>query len=205
VSVDAVTAVRLQREPVPTFTAISPASQVVAWDPTRQHEFLGAAGQQGHRRPGVGSSRLGGPVRALPEESAEAGTDWKRRFRLHGGAIAGVRPADRDARHRHSLPVQTGTEIKEAMAIPADGGNDPIVTLRRSCSRRSSTVSGNTLIGEEDLHEVLIIYGEELFTQRRHRCPDRSYPWRFLPPARARRPRHVRTMNGSTGGGGTED
>jgi hypothetical protein len=57
----------------------------------------------------------------------------------------------------------TGTEISEALAILGDAGKDPIVKLRRELlASELNFVSGNGLVGQEDLHEVLIIYGEEL-------------------------------------------
>jgi hypothetical protein len=101
----------------------------------------------------------------------------------------------------------TGTEVSEALAILGAGGNDPIVKLRRELlASELNFVSGNGLVGQEDLHEVLIIYGEELL------APTPAPTAGLIIPMASRVPSETEeagnmfgVMNGSTGGGGTED
>ena len=102
----------------------------------------------------------------------------------------------------------TGTEIAEALAILNEGGSNEIVKLRRELlASELNFVSGNSLVGQEDLHEVLIIYGEELLAQ-----PAPAPAPGLIIPMAVRNPSEVGaaggmfgTLNGSTGGGGTED
>jgi hypothetical protein len=100
----------------------------------------------------------------------------------------------------------SGTEISEALAILSDNRKDDIVALKRELlASELNLVSGNGLIGQEDLHEVLIIWGEELA------APASALLGPFAPMA-VREPSEAQSatgmfglMNGSTGGGGTDE
>jgi hypothetical protein len=100
----------------------------------------------------------------------------------------------------------TGTEISEALAILSQGGNDEITKLRRELlASELNFVSGNGLVGEEDLHLVLITYGEELLNQAAP-TPVSIIPLAVRAPSETDEAGNMfGTMNGSTGGGGTED
>jgi SdrD B-like domain len=99
-----------------------------------------------------------------------------------------------------------GTEISDALAILSQGGSDEIIKLRRELlASELNFVSGNGLVGEEDLHEVLIIYGEELLNQAAP-APVSIIPMAVKAPSETGEAGDMfGTMNGSTGGGGTED
>ena len=109
-----------------------------------------------------------------------------------------------------AVPFQfgTGTEINEALAILSDNGKDVLVQLKRELlASELNFVSGNTLVGQQDLHEVLITWGEELLMQ-----PAPAPAPGSITPMATRTFTEAQSavgmfgvMNGSTGGGGTED
>ncbi|HXV13324.1 MAG TPA: SdrD B-like domain-containing protein [Candidatus Krumholzibacteria bacterium] len=100
----------------------------------------------------------------------------------------------------------TGNEINEAFAILSDNTRNDIVALKRELlASELNLVSGNGLVGQEDLHEVLIIWGEELVAQA-------SAPAGPIAPAAIKEFSEAQSatgmfglMNGSTGGGGTDE
>ncbi len=99
-----------------------------------------------------------------------------------------------------------GNELASAMAVFNDNTNDLIVKLKKEVlASELNFVSGNGLVGESDLHEVLLLWGEELI----------SAP---APTAGTITPMAIKDisdgssalgmfglMNGSTGGGGTDE
>jgi len=100
----------------------------------------------------------------------------------------------------------TGTEITEALAILSDNRKDVEVRLKRELlASELNFVSGNGLVGQADLHEVLLLWGEELL------APVAPAAGSYAPMA-IRDPVEASTavgmfvkLNGSTGGGGTDE
>lgn len=99
-----------------------------------------------------------------------------------------------------------GTEIGEALAILSDNTKSDIVALKRELlASELNLVSGNGLLAQEDLHVALITWGEELA------APSAPAPGGVAPTA-VRQPTEAQSatgmfglMNGSTGGGGTDE
>lgn len=109
-----------------------------------------------------------------------------------------------------AVPFQfgPGTEISEALAILSDNRKDEIVALKRELlASELNLVSGNGLVGQEDLHEVLIMYGEELVAQATAAlAPGGLVTMIEREPTEAQSATGMfGRMNGSTGGGGTDE
>ncbi|HEU4929818.1 MAG TPA: SdrD B-like domain-containing protein [Candidatus Krumholzibacteria bacterium] len=99
-----------------------------------------------------------------------------------------------------------GTEIAEAYAILSDNRRDLEVRLRKELlASELNFVSGKSIVGETDLHEVLLLWCEQVLGPS-------------TPPAGVIVPMAIRdisegesavgllgTLNGSTGGGGTDE
>jgi hypothetical protein len=100
----------------------------------------------------------------------------------------------------------TGTEITEALAILSDNHKDLETRLRKELlTSELNFVAGNSIVGETDLHLVILLWAEEVLGPS-------------TPPAGVIVPMAIRdlsdgtaatgllgTLNGSTGGGGTDE
>jgi len=100
----------------------------------------------------------------------------------------------------------TGTEIAEALAILSDNRKDLEVRLRKELlTSELNYVAGNSIVGQTDLHLVILLWAEEVLGPS-------------TPPAGVIVPMAIRdlsdgtsatgllgTLNGSTGGGGTDE
>jgi hypothetical protein len=100
----------------------------------------------------------------------------------------------------------TGSEIDQALAILNDNTKSDVVTLTRELlASELNFASGNGLVDQQDLHEVLILWGEELVAQGAP-APGAISVTAVRPPSEVGNAAGMfGVLNGSTGGGGTDE